>query len=354
MYWRRPSTIGSATCTSTGTGYAGSSGALAVNGSNAATAQAGWVGYPSTCTWTATGAGGTKTYTETMTTQAGTPVGGVIYFHNDVSGSPLAATDASGNVLWKENYRPCGERVTNSLSANANNKLWFTGKPQDPQTGLSYVGARYYDPALGRFMGVDPVGYQQGNIHSSNRYAYANNNPYKFVDRDGRYAELAVEVISLSVGYMSLRENMRAGNTMAAITDGVGMLVDIAGAALPGVPGVAGLGIKASREATELGAKGAGDFDAARRTAFEKAGMTDASKVEFSKMDPKTGTVVEFKGQGGAKVGYDGPHASPGPHHDKQHISWQSSGKRDSGGTKRGNEPYSGPQHPSRSDRKEP
>jgi hypothetical protein len=83
------------------------------------------------------------------------------------------------------------------------------------------------------------------------------------------------------------------------------------------------------------------------------AGMTDPSKVQFSKVDPKTGTVVEFKGEGGAKVGYDGPHKSPGPNHDTQHISWQSAGKRDSGGTKRGNEPYSGPQHPSRPDRKD-
>jgi len=276
----------------------------------------------------------------------------VTYFHNDISGSPMLATDTSGAVVWKENYRPYGERVnTGNQSVSGNNSVWFAGKPFDSSTGLSYMGARYYDPVLGRFMGVDPVGFQETNIHSSNRYAYANNNPYKFVDPDGRYAELAVEVVSLSVGYMSLRENMRAGNTSAAITDGLGMLADIAGAVLPGVPGVAGLGIKAAREVAE--GTGVGGFDAARRTAFEKAGMTDASKVEFSKMDPKTGTVVEFKGQGGAKVGYDGPHASPGPHHDKQHISWQSAGKRESGGTKRGNEPYSGPQHPSRSDRKE-
>ena len=45
-----------------------------------------------------------------------------------------------------------------------------------------------YHPGLGRFMGVDPVGYQEANIHSSNRYAYANNNPYKYVDPDGRSA----------------------------------------------------------------------------------------------------------------------------------------------------------------------
>jgi hypothetical protein len=91
-------------------------------------------------------------------------------------------------------------------------------------------------------------------------------------------------------------------------------------------------------------------FDKAREAAFKKAGMTDPSAIEFSKMDPETGTVVEFKGAGGAKVGYDGPHPnSPGPHHDQQHISLQSAGKRGAGGAIRENIPYSGPQHPSRS-----
>ena len=47
---------------------------------------------------------------------------------------------------------------------------------------------------LGRFMGVDPVGVSDTNIHSHNRYAYGNNNPYKFVDPDGRVAGLVVYV----------------------------------------------------------------------------------------------------------------------------------------------------------------
>jgi RHS repeat-associated protein len=94
------------------------------------------------------------------------------------------------------------------------------------------------------------------------------------------------------------------------------------------------------------------DFDTARRDAFEHAQMTDPNDVEFSKYDPETGTVVEFKGPNGAKVGYDGPHSSPGPNHDTQHISAQEPGKRSQGEGLRRNFPYSGPQHPSRSDRK--
>jgi RHS repeat-associated protein len=64
-------------------------------------------------------------------------------------------------------------------------------------------------------------------------------------------------------------------------------------------------------------------FDQAREEAFKNAGMTDPSQVRFTKVDPKTGTVVEFKGPDGAKVSYDGPHKSPGLGHDSPHVGWQ-------------------------------
>lgn len=109
----------------------------------------------------------------------------VTYFHNDISGTPMLATNATGQVVWKEAYRPFGEKLTNS-SAAATNKVGFAGKPFDNNTGLSYMGARYYDPMLGRFTGIDPKEVDPNDLHSFNRYAYANNNPYKFVDPDGR------------------------------------------------------------------------------------------------------------------------------------------------------------------------
>ncbi len=44
--------------------------------------------------------------------------------------------------------------------------------------------ARYYDPVIGRFYSNDPLGFR--DVHSFNRYAYANNNPYKFTDPTGK------------------------------------------------------------------------------------------------------------------------------------------------------------------------
>jgi RHS repeat-associated protein len=65
------------------------------------------------------------------------------------------------------------------------NRQWYTGKPVDSETGLSNFGARMYDPVIGRFMGVDAVGFSEGNLHSFNRYTYGNNNPLRFIDPDG-------------------------------------------------------------------------------------------------------------------------------------------------------------------------
>jgi uncharacterized protein RhaS with RHS repeats len=53
--------------------------------------------------------------------------------------------------------------------------------------------ARYYDPVIGRFYSNDPIGFK--SVHSFNRYSYANNNPYKYVDPDGR------DAISVQIEY---------------------------------------------------------------------------------------------------------------------------------------------------------
>jgi RHS repeat-associated protein len=100
----------------------------------------------------------------------------------------VAATDEDGNVVWRESYRPYGERINHQPAAGPHTR-WYTGHPQDEDTGLIYAGARYYDPVVGRFLAVDPVEFQEDNLHSFNRYAYGNNNPYAHIDLDGREAQ---------------------------------------------------------------------------------------------------------------------------------------------------------------------
>ncbi|MCK4743627.1 MAG: HNH endonuclease [Sulfuriflexus sp.] len=108
----------------------------------------------------------------------------ITYYHNDGLGSPVAGTDESGALLWKEDYKPYGERIRKQSESDTNTR-WFTGHPEDKETGFVYAGARHYDPVIGRFMAIDPIGFDEDNLQMFNRYAYANNNPYKYVDPDG-------------------------------------------------------------------------------------------------------------------------------------------------------------------------
>lgn len=120
------------------------------------------------------------------------------FFHNDGAGSPVLATDVNGLQAWRETYRPYGDRLIQS-AASSNNKLWFGGKQFDSNTGLIYLGRRYYDPTAGRFMGIDPLPVDFNNFYTFNRYAYANNNPYKFVDPSGEASEGGDEIEGVTV-----------------------------------------------------------------------------------------------------------------------------------------------------------
>lgn len=179
----------------------------------------------------------------------------ITYYHTDALGSIVAATDENGDVIWRESYRPYGDRIEKAVPTEEH-ALFYTGKPHDDETGLSYFGARYYEPRFGRFISIDPVDVDPENPHSLSRYAYANNNPYRYVDPDGAYAEdLFLALPGILTGAHSLWQNLSRGEFLNAAIDGGGILVDAGALALPGVPGGAGLAIKASREAAEAATK---------------------------------------------------------------------------------------------------
>ncbi|HEY0506356.1 MAG TPA: RHS repeat-associated core domain-containing protein [Lysobacter sp.] len=103
--------------------------------------------------------------------------------HTDALGSPVATTDGDRNVLERGEYAPFGTLLNRSISDGPG----YTGHVMDAATGLTYMQQRYYDPAIGRFLSVDPVTANSGTGVNFNRYWYANNNPYKFTDPDGRW-----------------------------------------------------------------------------------------------------------------------------------------------------------------------
>ncbi|KAB8198238.1 hypothetical protein FKV24_003090, partial [Lysobacter maris] len=63
----------------------------------------------------------------------------------------------------------------------------------DAATGLVYAQQRYYDDDIGRFLSADPVTPYGSPVGQFNRYRYANNNPYRFYDPDGRCTGSRIE-----------------------------------------------------------------------------------------------------------------------------------------------------------------
>jgi RHS repeat-associated protein len=76
---------------------------------------------------------------------------------------------------------------TTSYSEKVGNKFRYAGEQYDSITGEYYLRARYYDPAMGRFMNEDTYKGQIDNPQSMNLYAYCINNPVIYIDPSGHY-----------------------------------------------------------------------------------------------------------------------------------------------------------------------
>ncbi|MDH7486114.1 MAG: RHS repeat-associated core domain-containing protein [Anaerolineae bacterium] len=102
-------------------------------------------------------------------------VGSTLYWLlTDHLGSTAITANSSGSRVAELRYKAWGEtRYTDGITPTA---YKFTGQRLDEGTGLYYYGARYYDPALGRFVQADTIVPEPGNPQALNRYSYVLNN----------------------------------------------------------------------------------------------------------------------------------------------------------------------------------
>lgn len=103
------------------------------------------------------------------------------FYHADHRGSVRRITDGSGFVVNAYSYDAYGN--IESAVEGIPNDFTFTGRERDSETGLYFYRARYYDPATGRFLTKDPLGFASGD---GNLFRYAGNNPINRVDPSGR------------------------------------------------------------------------------------------------------------------------------------------------------------------------
>jgi RHS repeat-associated protein len=100
-----------------------------------------------------------------------------------------AATAGYSTLLQQTHYYPGGMAMSQiSTTAGSTNNYLYNGKELQTSFNLNWYdyGARFYDPALGRWHSVDPMA-ELGRRWSP--YVYTFNNPIRFVDPDGMWGD---------------------------------------------------------------------------------------------------------------------------------------------------------------------
>jgi len=112
--------------------------------------------------------------------------GAVWYYHTDGLGSVIKMTEPGGSITQSRQYDAFGNLEASASSVAEG--YAYTGREWDPESGLYYYRARYYDPKIGRFISEDPIGFDGG----INLYTYVDNNPVNYTDPSGNFPIIAI------------------------------------------------------------------------------------------------------------------------------------------------------------------
>ena len=120
--------------------------------------------------------------------------------HGNTMGE-LARTGATSYAVGNlRKYDAWGNSRLNSASSGFHGYCGNLGHKEDPESGLTYMRARYYEPGTGRFISQDPA------YDGINWYGYCAGNPVDRVDSTGKYwfvAILGVALIGAVFGMLS-------------------------------------------------------------------------------------------------------------------------------------------------------
>ncbi|HEX2061873.1 MAG TPA: RHS repeat-associated core domain-containing protein, partial [Thermoanaerobaculia bacterium] len=132
-----------------------------------------------------------------------------VFYLSDHHGTILMATDAAGAPIQQQRYSPFGAVLDPTVQLDR-----YLGRDRDVETGLLHLGARYYAPALGRFISPDwyilenpskPARMPQGY----NVYSYALNNPLVFKDPSGMFIPLLIGAV-IAIAYIAAAATIAA------------------------------------------------------------------------------------------------------------------------------------------------
>ena len=139
---------------------------------------------------------------------------------------------------------------------------------------------RYYDPLAGRFLSVDPVTTDAKTGSHFNRYVYADNNPYKYTDPDGRSpVHAGLKALDLAVSAIDIMSAFQTGGASAGLRATLEAVVAPPGAKLVAkVAGAVGDAAKAVKAAGTLPKPGHGPGAVAKEDRDPKRLFTPAER----------------------------------------------------------------------------
>ena len=162
--------------------------------------------------------------------------------HLDALGSPSTETTQTGAVAAVRQYDAWGQYRNGTAPVSTDAKLGYTGHQFDPESGLVYARARYYDPEYGRFLSRDSLEGTFNSAPSLHRFMYARHNPLRYTDPTGHCENRADCMISFNEkqfvsGAISKEQYF---HNQAMMAGGAALGVGVVGVAV--APGAAAVG----------------------------------------------------------------------------------------------------------------
>jgi RHS repeat-associated protein len=151
-----------------------------------------------------------RTYTYGLQRISETQAGATTYYGYDGHGDVRFLMDGTGTVTDSYDYDAFGNIV--GSTGTTPNVYRYQGEALDSETGLYYLRARYYDPAVGRFLSVDPLTDQ-----GERPYAYAGADPVNGHDPTGQQDMLTVSMLTAAVVLPSVPQILGAAEHIRCI-----------------------------------------------------------------------------------------------------------------------------------------
>ena len=151
---------------------------------------------------------------DTLVWYEGSGLGTPNMLYTDEQGSVIATANSSSTSQYV--YSPTGE-PTNWSGV----RFRYTGQAALPAIALYYYKARMYDPALGRFLQTDPVGYQAG----MNLYAYVENNYTNAIDSSGLCEDGVTECLTVSAVRPPVSWQWNIWDKIGALADKIAIIL---------------------------------------------------------------------------------------------------------------------------------